>query len=88
LAGAFGTYINPKKAEMIGLIPPIGSENVISIGNTALSGAKMALLSVNVRKEARELTKNLTYVELGAEPCFNEELVSATYFPHKNLDRC
>lgn len=86
LAGAFGNYLDPENAKIVGIIPDIKSENMDFVGNAALSGARMALLSMEMRREAIELSDKLTYVELGAEPKFNEELISATYLPHKNLD--
>ena len=86
LAGAFGSYIKPENATRVGVIPEIEPGRVVPVGNAALSGAKMALLSTEMRDEAAEISKNLTYVELGAEPSFNDELVSATFFPHKDLD--
>jgi uncharacterized 2Fe-2S/4Fe-4S cluster protein (DUF4445 family) len=81
LAGAFGNYIDPKNAKAIGLIPDVKPGKILSVGNTALAGARMALLSVDIRNEAIEMTKNLTYVELGAETNFNREFISATFFP-------
>jgi uncharacterized 2Fe-2S/4Fe-4S cluster protein (DUF4445 family) len=86
LAGAFGNFIDPANAKIVGIIPDIKSENVVFVGNAALSGARMALLSTDMRRDASELSEKLTYVELGAEPKFNEELIAATYLPHKNLD--
>ena len=86
LAGAFGNYIDPENAKIVGIIPDINSENVVFVGNAAISGARMALLSREMRRQAIELSDTLTYVELGAEPEFNEALIAATYLPHKNLD--
>ena len=85
LAGAFGNYIEPENAKRVGLIPDVESGRVMSVGNTALSGARMALLSMEMRREAAEISKNLTYVELGVESGFHDEFISATYLPHKEL---
>ncbi|MEM2740484.1 MAG: ASKHA domain-containing protein, partial [Candidatus Bathyarchaeia archaeon] len=43
VAGAFGTYINPESAKIIGLIPDIPSDRVVFLGNTAGSGARLIL---------------------------------------------
>jgi len=85
LAGAFGNYIDSDNAKIIGIIPDVPTENVVFVGNSALSGARMALLSTEMRREATDLSQQLTYVELGAASNFNEELISATYLPHKDL---
>jgi len=45
----------------------------------------MALMSVDIRIKAREISKKVNYVELGADPNFQNEFLDATYFPHKNL---
>lgn len=87
LAGAFGNYIDSENAKVIGIIPDVPTENVVFVGNSALSGARMALLSTEMRREAIDLSQQLTYVELGAASNFNEELISATYLPHKDLTR-
>jgi len=87
LAGAFGNYIDSDNAKIIGIIPDVPTENVVFVGNSALSGARMALLSTEMRREATDLSQQLTYVELGAASNFNEELISATYLPHKDLTR-
>ncbi len=45
LAGAFGTYVDPQSALMIGMYPDIPLERIRFAGNAAGSGARMALLS-------------------------------------------
>jgi len=87
LAGAFGNYIDAVNAKIIGLIPDVLTEKVVFVGNSALAGARMALLSTAMRREAADLSQRLTYVELGAASNFNEELIAATYLPHKDRHR-
>ncbi len=87
LAGAFGNYIDATNAKIIGLIPDVPTERVVFVGNSALAGARMALLSTALRREAAALSQRLTYVELGAAATFNEELIAATYLPHQDLHR-
>lgn len=87
LAGAFGNYIDAVNAKIIGLIPDVLTEKVVFVGNSALTGARMALLSTAMRREAADLSQRLTYVELGAASNFNEELIAATYLPHKDRHR-
>jgi uncharacterized 2Fe-2S/4Fe-4S cluster protein (DUF4445 family) len=87
LAGAFGNYIDAVNAKIIGLIPDVPTEKVVFVGNSALAGARMTLLSTAMRREAADLSQRLTYVELGVASNFNEELIDATYLPHKDYHR-
>ncbi|MFW9962493.1 MAG: ASKHA domain-containing protein, partial [Candidatus Sifarchaeia archaeon] len=64
LAGAFGNYINPKSALAIGLLPPVGTEKVIPIGNAAGEGAKRMLLSLKERDLIESVVKRVKYLEL------------------------
>ncbi|WXG41955.1 MAG: ASKHA domain-containing protein [Candidatus Freyarchaeum deiterrae] len=86
IAGAFGNYINPESAKFLGLIPDIPTEKITFAGNTALAGAKMALVSREVRNIARRLSKWIRYVELMAEPGFKSEFVKSNLIPYKNLE--
>ena len=52
LAGAFGTYIDPQSARVIGLVPPVPVDEIVAVGNAAGEGAKMALLSFREREMA------------------------------------
>ena len=81
LAGSFGTSIDPESARAIGLVPPVPVERITPAGNSAIEGAKMALLSFREREIAAELPSRLEYVELSARPGFNELFVASTRFP-------
>ncbi|MEM3697279.1 MAG: ASKHA domain-containing protein [Candidatus Bathyarchaeia archaeon] len=87
IAGAFGNYINPDNAKIIGLIPDVPTENVEFVGNTAIIGAKMALISEEARKKADAISKKVRYLELAADPSFKKEFLRATLIPHENLNR-
>jgi uncharacterized 2Fe-2S/4Fe-4S cluster protein (DUF4445 family) len=87
IAGAFGNYINPENARTIGLIPDIPTGKITFAGNTALSGAKMALTSMKVRELADTLSKQIKYVELMAEDSFKREFIASVLLPHKDLSR-
>jgi len=87
IAGAFGTYINPENAKLIGLLPDIPTERIKFVGNTALSGAKMTLISTEARKTAEMLSRRIRYLELASDPEFSSEFADAMFIPHKNPDR-
>jgi uncharacterized 2Fe-2S/4Fe-4S cluster protein (DUF4445 family) len=87
VAGSFGSYINPEKAKLIGLVPDVPTEKIRFVGNTALSGAKMSLISADARKTAEELSRKVRYIELASDPEFYKEFADATFIPHKNINR-
>jgi len=82
-AGAFGTYVDPHSARTIGMYPDIPLSRISFVGNTAGSGARMALMSKEKSLEAQEIASGLEYVELAANPDFQKEFVDSLYIPHK-----
>ncbi len=70
LAGAFGTYIRPQSAVRVGLLPDLPLERLQSVGNAAVSGAEMILLSRQSRERAHALAGKIRYVEIANEPSF------------------
>jgi len=87
IAGAFGNYINLENAKIIGLIPDIPTEKIRFVGNTAIVGAKMALLSKEKMKEAEKISREVRYLELANDPDFEREFVKALLFPNSYRDR-
>ncbi len=83
LAGAFGTFIDPKYALVMGLIPDCEIENVKAVGNAAGTGARMALLNRTHRREIEETVQNIDKIETALEPKFQEHFVNAMAFPNK-----
>ncbi len=82
LAGAFGSFISPRHAMVLGLIPDCDPAHVIAVGNAAGHGACMALLDREAREEAVRLTEEIEYVSIAVEPSFQEEFVAAMALPH------
>ncbi|MGD8544538.1 MAG: ASKHA domain-containing protein [Candidatus Bathyarchaeota archaeon] len=87
IAGAFGSSINVENAKILGLIPDVQTEKVRFVGNTAVTGAKIALLSKDGRGTAERLAESIRYLELTADPSFNIEFARSLLIPHKDLDR-
>jgi uncharacterized 2Fe-2S/4Fe-4S cluster protein (DUF4445 family) len=82
LAGAFGNFISPRHAIALGLIPKCDPRQVISAGNAAGHGARIALLDREARAAAVRLTREVEYVSIAVEPSFQEEFVAAMRFPN------
>jgi len=83
LAGAFGSYIDPFRAMVLGLIPDAPLEQVMSVGNAAGDGARIALLNRDRRDEAQRLARSSHYVETAANVYFQDVFVAAIHIPHQ-----
>jgi uncharacterized 2Fe-2S/4Fe-4S cluster protein (DUF4445 family) len=81
LAGSFGAYLSPASAVKIGLVPPLALPRIISAGNVASEGAKMAALSIRERSEARSIVHEVEYVELSGREDFNDAFIDQLAFP-------
>jgi len=80
IAGAFGNHIRTRSAALIGLIPDIGDEKILYIGNSAGIGAGMALISNTEREKAAKAAKEVRHVELAANPAFQDVYLAAMKF--------
>jgi uncharacterized 2Fe-2S/4Fe-4S cluster protein (DUF4445 family) len=80
LAGSFGAYLSPVSAIRIGLVPRLALPRIVSAGNVAGEGAKMAALSLRERAEARALLDEVEYVELSGRADFNDAFVDQLAF--------
>ncbi len=83
LAGAFGSYISPFHAMVLGLIPDAPLENIAAVGNAAGDGARIALLNKQERARAEAIARSVRYVETATHPHFQSEFVKAIHFPHQ-----
>ena len=81
LAGSFGSYLSPGNAIRLGLVPRLPVPRVVSAGNVAGEGAKMALLSMRERSGALALLEEVRYVELSDRADFNDRFVEQLQFP-------
>ena len=82
LAGAFGTHISPKHAMILGMIPDCPLDKVTSSGNSAGSGARIALLNYEMRKEIETQVREIEKVETAIEPKFQDFFVAASNIPN------
>ena len=83
LAGAFGTFIDPKYAMVLGLIPDCDLEKVKAVGNAAGTGARMCLLNRDHRREIEKTVRKIEKIETALEPKFQEHFVHAMALPNK-----
>lgn len=80
LAGGFANAIDVDNAIRIGLLPPVRPERVIRVGNAALRGAEMLLLSRRRRAELESLVSRIEHRELETEPDFFDLFVDGCQF--------
>jgi len=79
LAGAFGNYLKPHSACVVGLIPRELESKIKMVGNAAGTGSKLALLSASEYRRAAEIAKSVEFVELGSYLEFNSIFARCTY---------
>jgi uncharacterized 2Fe-2S/4Fe-4S cluster protein (DUF4445 family) len=87
IGGAFGQYINVEKAIQIGLLPDLPWDRFHFLGNTAVLGAYMALLSRSAREQVGEIAGSMTYVELSADNTFYDAFTASLFLPHTEISR-
>ena len=71
LAGGFGAHLDPQAAAAIGMLPEELAGKTVSVGNSALAGAAMALLDGQSRAAMDEIQKQCKYIELSGDSRFN-----------------
>jgi uncharacterized 2Fe-2S/4Fe-4S cluster protein (DUF4445 family) len=81
LAGSFGSYLSPASAVRIGLVPSLPLTRIVSAGNMAGEGAKIAALSVQERAAAAAIVDEVEYVELSGRADFNDLFIDQLAFP-------
>ncbi|MEM4599728.1 MAG: ATP-binding protein, partial [Candidatus Methanomethylicaceae archaeon] len=86
IAGAFGSYIDPLSAKIIGMIPELPISKISFLGNTAGSGARICLKSIDYRKKAEEIAKKMKYIELAVMRIFEEEYINAMFLPNSRIE--
>jgi len=87
VAGAFGNYLDAESAVTIGLLPDVPLERIRFVGNTAVTGARLALLSRDARTGMQDLAGRMTNFELSMVPKYMDNYVSGLFLPHTDLRR-
>jgi uncharacterized 2Fe-2S/4Fe-4S cluster protein (DUF4445 family) len=82
-AGAFGSFIDPKYAMVLGLIPDCELSEVKAVGNAAGTGALMALLNRDYRREIEREVSKIEKIETALEPHFQQLFIDAMALPNK-----
>jgi uncharacterized 2Fe-2S/4Fe-4S cluster protein (DUF4445 family) len=81
LAGAFGNFINKESARKIGVFPDIPLDRVISMGNAAGEGAKMALCDKEIlQKDIMTDAVSIQHITVSNHQDFQDEFVRGMSF--------
>jgi uncharacterized 2Fe-2S/4Fe-4S cluster protein (DUF4445 family) len=82
IAGGFGSYLDLADAKTIGLLPNLPDERFCFLGNAAVAGAYLTLLSQEYRDKLKTLAGRITYLDLSNEPGYIHEYMAALFLPH------
>ena len=85
LAGGFANYVDARNAIEIGMLAPVPAERIEKVGNAAVEGARIALLSAAERQRIDALAQRIEHVELEQEPDFFELFVDGCRFEPMQL---
>jgi uncharacterized 2Fe-2S/4Fe-4S cluster protein (DUF4445 family) len=80
LAGGFGRHLNIQASKRIGLIPNIPEEKIVQVGNAAVEGACIALLSRTKRNELEAMVRRVKHCRLEAHERFFDFFVEGCQF--------
>ena len=84
VGGTFGSFIDPRAAIAIGMLPDLPLDSYKPLGNSSLEGAALALTSIDFLKEIDGLRDRITYLELNVNQEFMNRFSAAKFLPHTN----
>jgi uncharacterized 2Fe-2S/4Fe-4S cluster protein (DUF4445 family) len=80
LAGGFGRHLKTDASRRIGLIPNLPDDRIQQVGNAAIEGASIALLSTTRRRELEALVRRVEHARLETHPDFFDFFVEGCQF--------
>jgi uncharacterized 2Fe-2S/4Fe-4S cluster protein (DUF4445 family) len=80
LAGGFARHLDVDAACRIGLVPDLPRDRIVKVGNAALEGASMALLSASHRADLEKQVRRIEHVRLETHPLFFDFFVEGCQF--------
>ena len=85
LAGGFANYVDVDNALSVGFIANVPPERIVKVGNAALEGATIMLVSGKMRSRIEDLAAKVEHVELETTPDFFEIFVEGCMFKPMEL---
>jgi len=80
IAGGFGSYLNKANAIRLGLIPDLPHNRIKIIGNAAITGAKLALISQDQRRRGQTVASEIQHLQIAETPDFQAQFIEAMIF--------
>ena len=80
LAGGFGRHLETDASRRIGLIPNLPDDRIRQVGNAAIEGASIALLSRTRRRELEDMVRRVEHARLETHPDFFDFFVEGCQF--------
>lgn len=80
IAGGFGNYLNVENACEIGLLPREYKDKTKAVGNAALEGASMLLLSREKIKQSEDMAEKVQVLPLHNNPQFSQKYMENMLF--------
>ena len=87
VAGTFGSFIKPRSAITIGMIPDLPEKTYSSLGNSSLKGAARLLVERDAMDQVDAIRDRITYIELNVNQDFMNRFSAAKFLPHTDAAR-
>ncbi|MCF8094836.1 MAG: ASKHA domain-containing protein [Desulfobacteraceae bacterium] len=87
VAGTFGSYIRPRSAISIGMLPDLAEKIFLPLGNSSLKGAVRLLQSRSAVADIESIRERITYLELNVNQDFMNRFSAAKFLPHTDAGR-
>ncbi len=87
VAGTFGSFINPRSAISIGMLPDMPLDKFEVLGNSSLGGAARLLVDPDAFEEIQMIGRSITYIELNVNQSFMNTFSGAKFYPHTDRSR-
>lgn len=81
IAGQFGAHLPVDSLVGVGILPQGIEEKIVYLGNSAKTGAYMALMSEEARRDMERLARKMDYMELSASKGYERLFAECLTFP-------
>ncbi len=87
VAGTFGSFIRPRSAICLGMIPDLPESTYQALGNSSLGGAARLLIERGAIDHIESIWDRITYLELNVNQDFMNRFSAAKFLPHTDASR-
>jgi uncharacterized 2Fe-2S/4Fe-4S cluster protein (DUF4445 family) len=87
VAGTFGSFIDPRSAICIGMLPDLPVDMFEVLGNSSLGGAVQLLRDPDSFDRIFNIRESITYIELNVNQEFMNMFSGAKFYPHTDVSK-